>query len=59
MYSLLRDPNAFLGFYFNIYFMFMETGVKSDLGAINSECQVACSITKFWITGILQANEMA
>lgn len=40
LYSVLRDPNAFLGFYFNIYFMYMETGVKSDHNAINSDVKL-------------------
>ncbi len=44
LFSVLRDPNAYLGFYFNIYFMFLDTGVKSDLGTINSNVKLAAPL---------------
>ncbi len=49
LFSVLRDPNAFLGFYFNIYFMFLETGVKSDLGSINSNVKLAAPLPNLGI----------
>ena len=42
--SVLRDPNAFLGFYFNIYFMFLETGVNSDFGSLNPAAKLAAPL---------------
>lgn len=42
--SVLRDPNAFLGFYFNLYFMFLETGVKSDVGSISPDVKLAAPL---------------
>lgn len=45
--SVLKDPNAFLGFYFNVYLMFLDTGVKSELGAINANIRVAAPLPNF------------
>ena len=45
--SILKDPNAFLGFYFNIYLMFLDTGVKSDLGAINANVRLTAPVPNF------------
>lgn len=45
--SIMRDPNAFLGFYFNIYFMILETGVKSELGSINSNVELIAPLPNF------------
>lgn len=50
--SVLRDPNAFLGFYFNVYLMILETGVKSDQGEINSNVELAAPLPNF---GLLAA----
>jgi hypothetical protein len=35
MLSILRDPNAFLGLYFNVYFMMLDTGIKSENYSFN------------------------
>lgn len=47
--SVLRDPNAFLGFYFNIYFMILETGVKSEEESINSNVDLLAPLPNFGI----------
>lgn len=49
MYSVLRDPNAFLGFYLNVYFMVLATGVDSDFGDINSEIKLAAPLPNLGI----------
>lgn len=47
--SVLRDHNAFFGVYFNLYFMFLETGVNSDLGEINSNVELVAPLPNFGI----------
>lgn len=62
LYSVLREPNAFLGFYFNMYFMFIESGVRSDLENINSNVELIAPlpnvglIASFRITKWLNLN---
>ena len=62
MYSVLRDPNAFLGFYLNLYLMFLETGMDSDFGDINSDIKLAAPlpnlglIASFKLTNWLNLN---
>ncbi|PLW93822.1 MAG: hypothetical protein C0591_13870 [Marinilabiliales bacterium] len=55
--SVLRDPNAFLGFYFNIYFMILETGVKSDQGSINSNVELIAPLPNFGIVASFKLNK--
>jgi hypothetical protein len=47
MLSVLRDPHAFLGFYFMVYLMLLETGVKSDLGAVNADVRLVAPLPNF------------
>jgi hypothetical protein len=49
LFSVLRDPNAYLGFYFNVYFMILETGVKSDQGSINANVEFVAPLPNFGI----------
>jgi hypothetical protein len=49
LFSVLRSPNAFLGFYFNIYFMYVETGVNSDGGFINSNVKLIAPLPNLGI----------
>lgn len=46
--SLKQDPIAFLGAYFNLYLMWLKTGVRSDLGSIDAEVSKLCgALAKF------------
>lgn len=45
--SILRDPDAFLGFYFNVYLMFLETGVNSEIGSINENVEFVAPLPNF------------
>lgn len=47
--SLLKDPNAFLGAYFNIYLMSLGTGVSSDLGNIDAKVYLTAPLPNFGI----------
>ncbi len=38
--SIIKEPDTFLGFYFNLYIMRLETGVKSDTDGINKKVDV-------------------
>lgn len=33
--SILKDPKSFLGAYFNLYFMMLDTGDRSDIGNVD------------------------
>jgi len=37
MLSALTDPDAFVGFYFNLYVMAIKTGLNTEIGGINAE----------------------
>ena len=50
--SVLKDPNAFLGFYFNIYFMMLETGVYSNRNGIDAKVEFLAPLPNF---GVLAA----
>jgi len=47
--SVLREPNAFLGFYFNVYFMVLKTGVNSNQESINSNAELIAPLPNFGI----------
>ncbi len=57
MYTILKDdPDAFLGVYFNIYIMNLDTGIKSDIGDINSKVNVTIPLPNFGIVGMFKLN---
>lgn len=45
--SLLQDPHSFLGAYFNLYFMNIETGVRSDIGNIDLKTGITAPLPNF------------
>lgn len=57
LYSVLREPNAFLGFYFNMYFMFIESGVRSDLENINSNVELIAPLPNVGILASFRLNK--
>ncbi len=57
LFSVLRQPNSFLGFYFNVYFMFLETGVKSDQGTINSNVELIAPLPNFGLVASFKLNK--
>ena len=55
--SVLRDPDAFLGFYFNIYFMLVETGVKSNIGDRSPNVELIAPLPNFGIIATFKLNK--
>lgn len=45
--SILDDPHSYLGAYFNLYFMNLETGVKSDIGNIDLKIGITAPLPNF------------
>jgi hypothetical protein len=55
--SVLKDPNAFLGFYFNVYLMFVGTGVKADTGSIEADFNLAFPMPNFGLVASFKMNK--
>jgi hypothetical protein len=54
--SLKQDPNAFLGAYFNLYVMWLKTGVYSDIGNIDTEVSFAAPLPNFGLVAMFRLN---
>jgi len=54
--SLKQDPNAFLGAYFNLYLMWLQTGVSSDIGSIDTKVSFAAPLPNFGIVAMFRLN---
>jgi hypothetical protein len=54
--SLKRDPNAFLGAYFNLYLMWLQTGASSDLGSIDTKVNFAAPLPNFGLVAMFRLN---
>lgn len=55
--SLLKDPDAFLGTYFNIYFMSLGTGVSSDLGNIDAKVYFTAPLPNLGLVAMFKLRE--
>ncbi len=45
--SILKNPDAFLGAYFNIYFMMLETGIRSNRNSIDEQVGLLAPLPNF------------
>lgn len=57
LYSLKQDPNAFLGAYINIYVMWLDTGVKSDISSIDAKVRYAAPLPDFGLVAMFKLNK--
>jgi len=55
--SVLEDPDAFLGFYFNIYLMFLQTGVKTDIGSVDAAYNLTVPLPDFGLLANFKLNK--
>lgn len=55
--SLLKDPNAFLGAYLNIYVMSLGTGVSSDLGNIDAKVNFTAPLPNLGLVALFKLKE--
>ena len=54
MLSALKDPDAFLGFYFNLYLMDIKTGVNSEIGNFTRELGLAVPLPNIGVVGMFK-----
>ena len=54
--SILKDPNAFLGAYFNVYIMFIETGFNSTHGELNPNLSFTAPLPSFGLVAMFKIN---
>ncbi len=56
LFTLVKDPDAFLGVYFNIYLMGLYTGVKSDIGDLEAKISYAVPLPNFGFVAMFKLN---
>ena len=54
--SILRDPNAFLGVYFNLYGMLIKTGFSFDHSEVNPNFKFVAPLPSFGIVALFKLN---
>ncbi|MDN3641911.1 hypothetical protein QWY87_04320 [Lutimonas halocynthiae] len=57
LYSVLKNPDAHLGFYFNIYLMFLETAVQSAYGYQDLNVELVAPLPNFGILASFKLNK--
>ncbi len=57
MYTLVDNPSTFLGGYFNLYFMSVATGIKSDGLRINEQADITAPLPNFGILGSFKLSD--
>lgn len=55
--SILQDPHSFLGAYFNLYFMNIETGVRSDIGNIDLKTGITAPLPNFGLVAMFRLTK--
>ena len=55
--SILKDPDAFLGIYFNVYGMMIETGFNADHSEINPNFKFIAPLPSFGIVALFKLNK--
>ena len=55
--SLLKDPNAFLGAYLNVYLMSLGTGVSSDFGDIDAQVSFTAPLPNLGLVAMFRLKE--
>jgi len=59
LYSVLKKPDAFLGLYFNVFFMFLDTGVstKTYAGANDEQLKLTAPLPNFGVLADFKLNK--
>lgn len=52
--SILKDPKSFLGAYFNVYLLILNTGVKSEIGNINERVELLAPLPNFGLVAMFR-----
>ena len=56
LYSIKQDPNAYLGAFFNIYFMWLDTGIKSDIGNVDAKVRLLAPLPNVGLIAMFKLN---
>ena len=57
LFTLVKDPDAFLGAFFNIYLMGLYTGVKSDFGDLEAKISYAVPLPNFGLVAMFKLKK--
>lgn len=57
MVSALKDPNAYLGFYFNLYVMAIKTGVSAEIGNVSGDLGLAVPLPNIGVVGMFKLTK--
>ncbi len=57
LFSILRDPHAFLGVYFNVFVIFLKTGVKSDVGNIDLGFNLGAPLPNLGLLAVFKLSQ--
>jgi len=57
MLSALKAPDAFLGFYFNLYLMYVKTGINTDIGDISGEIGLTVPLPNIGVIGMFKLTK--
>jgi hypothetical protein len=55
--SILKDSDAFLGAYFNVYMMFIKTGFDSDIGRLRSNVDFTAPFPSFGVVALFRITD--
>jgi hypothetical protein len=55
--SALKAPDAFLGFYFNLYVMYVKTGIDTDIGDFNGAIGLTVPLPNIGIIGMFKLTK--
>jgi hypothetical protein len=56
LFSLKQDSDAYLAAYFNIYFMWLNTGVRSEIGEIDSKVGLLAPLPNLGLIAMFKIN---
>ena len=55
--SVLKDPKAFLGAYFNLYFIMLDTGIYSDVGNVDLNVTLNAPLPNLGLVAFFELNK--
>jgi len=54
LFAILKDPQAFLGAYLNVYVMMLNTGIKSNVGDIDLSVRMTAPLPNFGLVAMFK-----
>ena len=56
LFSIKQDPGVFLGAFFNIYFMWLDTGIRSEVGDIDAKVRLVAPLPNIGVIFMFKLN---